>query len=227
MLVDFLYYLAHLEGIELLIGIVSMLLTYAVLVLVVLPVHEFAHAFVAYLCGDNTAKWQGRLTLNPFAHLTVYGTVMLVLCGFGTARPVPVNPMNFRNRKRDSVLVSLAGPLSNLLMAVLSVAIFCVVVLVSKDIAVWQITGLICLNILLPINVTLAVFNLLPIPPLDGSRLWSTFLPLKWRMLMEQYSNYFIMGLFAVLLFTNWLDVPLNLLTNAVEKGIFALFGLL
>ena len=206
--------------------VVFMVLTYAVLVLVVLPFHEFAHALVAYWCGDRTAKWQGRLTLNPFAHLTLYGTLMLVLCGFGTARPVPVNPMNFRNRKRDSVLVALAGPLSNLFLAVASVAIYCVVILVSDSYAVWQIAGMTCLGILLPINVTLAVFNLLPIPPLDGSRLWSTFLPAKWRWTMEQYSQYFILALFALLLFTNVLDKPLNLLTVAVEKAIFSLFGL-
>ena len=194
------------------------MITYAVLVLLVLPLHEFAHAYVAYLCGDNTAKWQGRLTLNPFAHLTLFGTLMLVVCGFGTARAVPVNPMNFRNRKRDSVLVSLAGPLSNLLMAILAVGIFCVVLAIGHPVAV-RIAAMVCLDILLPINVTLAVFNLLPIPPLDGSRLWSTFLPLKWRILMEQYSQYFIIALF-VLLTTGVLDGPLNLLTRLVTKGI-------
>ncbi len=204
--------------------VVFLVLTYAVLILVVLPFHEFAHAFVAHLCGDNTAKWQGRLTLNPFAHLTLFGTLMLVVCGFGTARAVPVNPMNFRNRKRDSVLVSLAGPLSNLLMAVVAVGIFCLVVLVGNYAAI-QIAAMVCLDILLPINITLAVFNLLPIPPLDGSRLWSTFLPLRWRLLLEQYSNYFIIALF-LLLMTGVLDYPLNLLTNLVAKGIFALFGL-
>lgn len=205
--------------------VVFLVLTYAILVLVVLPFHEFAHAFVAHLCGDDTAKWQGRLTLNPFAHLTLYGTLMLVLCGFGTARAVPVNPMNFRNRKRDSVLVALAGPLSNLLMAILAVAVFCVVTLLSDSYLAFEIAYMTCLQILLPINVTLAVFNLLPIPPLDGSRLWSTFLPLRWRLAMEQYSNYFIIGLF-VLLMTGVLDKPLELLTELVAGGIFALFGL-
>ncbi|MBQ8684272.1 MAG: site-2 protease family protein [Clostridia bacterium] len=205
--------------------VVFLVLTYAILVLVVLPFHEFAHAYVAHLCGDDTAKWNGRLTLNPFAHLTLYGTVMLVLCGFGTARPVPVNPMNFRNRKRDSILVSLAGPLSNLLMAVLAVGIFCVVVSVTDSVVAYTIAYMTCLQILLPINVTLAVFNLLPIPPLDGSRLWSTFLPIRWRVMMEQYSNYCIIALF-VLLMTGVLDGPLNALTNLVANGIFALFGL-
>ena len=205
--------------------VVFLVLSYAILVLVVLPFHEFAHAYVAYRCGDNTAKWQGRLTLNPFAHLTLYGTVMLVLCGFGTARPVPVNPMNFRNRKRDSVLVALAGPLSNLLMAVLAVAVFCLVVLATDSYVARELAYMTCLEILLPINVTLAVFNLLPIPPLDGSRLWSTFLPARSRMMLEQYSHYFIIGLF-VLLMTGVLDGVLSGLTNLVANGIFALFGL-
>ena len=194
-------------------------------IIVGLSFHEFAHAYVAYLCGDNTAKWQGRLTLNPFAHLTLYGTVMLVLCGFGTARPVPINPMNFRNRKRDSVLVALAGPLSNLLIAILSVAIFCLVVLTGSSVAI-SIAAMVCLQILFPINITLAVFNLLPIPPLDGSRLWSTFLPLRWRITLEQYSQFFIIALF-VLLMTGVLDGPLDALSNLVAKGVFALFGLI
>ncbi|MBQ9859578.1 MAG: site-2 protease family protein [Clostridia bacterium] len=204
--------------------VVFLVLSYAILVLVVLPFHEFAHAFVAHLCGDDTAKWQGRLTLNPFAHLTLYGTLMLVLCGFGTARPVPVNPMNFRNRKRDSVLVALAGPLSNLLMAMLAVAIYCVVMLVSDSYLAQGLAYMTCLQILLPINVTLAVFNLLPIPPLDGSRLWSTFLPLRWRLTLERYSNFCIIGLF-VLLMTGVLDRPLDWLTEVVLTGVFALFG--
>ena len=204
--------------------IVFLVLTYAVLILVVLPFHEFAHAFVAHLCGDDTAKWNGRLTLNPFVHLTVYGVVMLVVCGFGTARPVPVNPMNFRNRKRDSILVSLAGPLSNLLMAVLSVAIFCLVAMTRNMLAI-EIAIMVCLQILFPINITLAVFNLLPIPPLDGSRLWSTFLPVKWRITLEQYSQYFILALF-VLLMTGVLDGPLNMLTSLIGNAVFRMFGL-
>lgn len=104
--------------------IVFMLLGYAVVIFVALPFHEMAHAFAADRLGDHTAKWNGRLTMNPLKHLDVLGTVMICLCGFGYAKPVPVNPYNFKHPKRDMALTALAGPLSNLLMAALSLAIF-------------------------------------------------------------------------------------------------------
>ena len=104
--------------------IVFMLLGYAVVIFVALPFHEMAHAFAADRLGDHTAKWNGRLTMNPLKHLDVLGTVMICLCGFGYAKPVPVNPYNFKHPKRDMALTALAGPLSNLLMAALALAIF-------------------------------------------------------------------------------------------------------
>lgn len=198
---------------------------YALLVLVVMPVHEFAHAWAAHLCGDDTAKWNGRMTLNPMAHLTVPGVVLLVLFGFGYARPVPVNTFNLRHGKRDFILVSLAGPLSNLLMAILSVGIFCVIASVSRSMTVIHIASLVFISILMRINITLAIFNMLPIPPLDGSRLWSSLLPSRWAMVLEQYSQYFIIAMF-VLLFAGVLDAPLNFLENAVTLLIFRMFGL-
>lgn len=198
---------------------------YALLVLVVMPVHEFAHAWAAHLCGDDTAKWNGRMTINPMAHLTVPGVALLVLFGFGYARPVPVNTFNLRHGKRDFILVSLAGPLSNLLMAILSVGIFCVIASVSRSMTVIQMASLVFISILMRINITLAIFNLLPIPPLDGSRLWSSLLPTRWAMILEQYSQYFIIAVF-VLLFTGVLDAPLNFLENAITLLIFRMFGL-
>ena len=104
-------------------SILYLMFGYAVLILLILPVHELAHAYAAHLCGDDTAKWHGRLTLNPFKHLDVWGTAMMLTVGIGYAKPVPVNPRNFRNYKRDMILVALAGPLSNLLMAVAALSV--------------------------------------------------------------------------------------------------------
>lgn len=202
-----------------------LILGYAILVLLILPFHEFAHAWVAHKCGDDTAKWHGRLTLNPFVHLTLPGTLLLVFCGFGYAKPVPVVSRNFRHYKRDMILVALAGPLSNLLLAVLAVALFSVSLLFVHNYTVLLWLKFLLLDVLMSVNITLAVFNLLPIPPLDGSRLWSTLLPGKWAYTLERYSRYSTLILFALLI-TGILDGPLYWLTNAVTAAIFAVFGL-
>lgn len=206
-------------------SILYLMFGYAVLILLILPVHELAHAFAAHLCGDDTAKWHGRLTLNPFKHLDVWGTVMMLTVGIGYAKPVPVNPRNFRNYKRDMILVALAGPLSNLLLAVAAVAIFRVSLFFVTDEAVFNALWLILIKVIASVNISLAVFNLLPIPPLDGSRLWSGLLPGKWAYFLEVNSRYITMGLF-VLLMTGVLDGPLLALRNGVFTILFALFEL-
>ena len=205
--------------------LVFLFLGYAILVLLILPFHEFAHAFVAHLCGDDTAKWHGRMTLNPFVHLDPIGTGMLVLCGFGYAKPVPVVSRNFRHYKRDMILVALAGPASNLLMAVVSVGVFCLVLPLVQDEALFWSLKYVFIDVLMSINVTLAVFNLLPIPPLDGSRLWSTLLPGRWAYNLERYSQYATTLIF-VLLILGVLDGPLNFLTGLVTQFILGLYGL-
>ena len=206
-------------------SILYLMFGYAVLILLILPVHELAHAFAAHLCGDDTAKWHGRLTLNQFKHLDVWGTAMMLTVGIGYAKPVPVNPRNFRNYKRDMILVALAGPLSNLLMAVAAVAIFRVSLFFVTDYNVLLALWLILIDVIASVNISLMVFNLLPIPPLDGSRLWSSLLPGKWAYFLEANSRYITMGLF-VLLMTGALDGPLSALHNGVFTILFALFGL-
>ena len=206
-------------------SILYLMFGYAVLILLILPVHELAHAFAAHLCGDDTAKWHGRLTLNPFKHLDVWGTAMMLTVGIGYAKPVPVNPRNFRNYKRDMILVALAGPLSNLLMAVAAVAIFRVSLFFVTDYSVILALWLILIDVIASVNLSLMVFNLLPIPPLDGSRLWSSLLPGKWAYFLEANSRYVTMGLF-VLLMTGALDGPLSALHNGVFNLLFALFGM-
>lgn len=205
-------------------SILYLLFGYAVLILLIMPVHELAHAFAAHLCGDDTAKWHGRLTLNPFKHLDVWGTVMMLTVGIGYAKPVPVNPRNFLHYKRDMILVALAGPLSNLLLAVAAVAVFRVSLFFVTDELVFDALWLVLIDVIASVNISLMVFNLLPIPPLDGSRLWSSLLPGKWAYVLERNSRYITMGLFALLML-GVLDGPLTALHNAVFNLLFALFG--
>ena len=186
-------------------GILYMMLAYAVILFLTLPVHELAHGLMAHWCGDDTAKWHGRLSLNPLRHLDLWGTLMILTVGIGYAKPVPVNPRNFRKYKRDMILVALAGPLSNFLMALVATILRRVCFMFG-----WGIVILI-LDIIISVNISLMVFNLLPIPPLDGSRLWSSLLPGRWAYTLEQYSRYITMGLF-VLLFSGVLDRPLYVL---------------
>jgi len=204
-----------------------LILSYALLVLVALPVHEWAHAFAAYKLGDETAKWNGRLTLNPLKHLDLIGTVMLVLCGVGYAKPVPVNPYYFNNSKRGMALTSLAGPLANFTMA------FAAMVLSSVLYAVFGVTHFMAVSILAlvleifaNINISLTVFNLLPIPPLDGSNIFAAFLPDKWNYTVQRYQQYITAGLFALLLL-GALNVPLALLQDGFRAVINFLVGLL
>ncbi len=205
--------------------VLYLFLGYAVLILLILPVHEFAHAYVAHLCGDDTAKWNGRLTLNPFRHLDVWGTVMMLTVGIGYAKPVPVIARNFRNYKRDMILVALAGPLSNFLMAFLAVGLFRVSFFFNFSLEVYEALAMILVYTIASVNVSLMVFNLLPIPPLDGSRLWSSLLPPKWSYVLETNSRYITIGLF-VLMMSGVLDVPLSLFRSVVFTLIFGVFGL-
>ncbi len=219
-----LYFMQNREWMEF-IDVLYLLLGYAALILLIMPVHELAHAYVAHLCGDDTAKWNGRLTLNPFKHLDVMGTVMMLTVGIGYAKPVPVIPRNFRHYKRDMILVALAGPLSNFAMAFAAVGLFRVCLFFVTDAAVYEALTMILVHTIASVNVSLMVFNLLPIPPLDGSRLWSSLLPGKWSYTLERYSQYITLGLF-VLMMSGVLDGPLSVFRSAVFSLLFGIFGL-
>lgn len=214
-------------------GVMFMLCGYALLLFVMMPLHEWAHAFAADRQGDPTPRLYGRLSLNPLRHLDWFGALMIVAVGIGYAKPVPVNPLNFRNPKRGMVLTALAGPLSNLLMALVSLTLFRLIVLAcgnglyaigsmvyyTSDVVYYAY--LILVQVLAGVNIGLAVFNLLPIPPLDGSRLWEPLLPAKWVYTLNRYEQYVRIGL-LVLLFSGALDVPLSLLRQGVG-GLFCL----
>ncbi|MGM9925835.1 MAG: site-2 protease family protein [Bacillus sp. (in: firmicutes)] len=166
--------------------------------LIAFTVHEFAHAYVAYKFGDPTAKEQGRLTLNPKEHIDPLGTLLILIAGFGWARPVPVTRNNFKNPRLAGVLVSLAGPLSNLLIAAIAYAVWYGLLGAGVQPAqyVYQF-----MNQLIGLNILLFVFNLLPIPPLDGYRIVEDIVSPNVRAKMTQYEQYGML-IFLILLFT-------------------------
>lgn len=204
--------------------LVMLLVSYALLILVMLPVHELAHAFVATKLGDNTPRWHGRLTINPFAHLDLWGTLMLVLFGFGYAKPVPVNPRNFRNPRRDMALVALAGPLSNLLMAFVVLLLYRLLAFLPAVSGIAVIVISLLVYVVVPVNISLAVFNLLPIPPLDGSRIFSAILPPRAAFWMSQ-NEQTIRLILIVLLATGALSTPINYLSDKVFEILLKVCG--
>jgi Zn-dependent protease len=159
--------------------------------------HEYAHAFVAYKFGDMTAKNQGRLTLNPLKHLDPFGTILIIIAGFGWARPVPVNRFFFKNPRLAGVLVSIAGPLSNLILAVLGVLITSAFVRFGSP----NENLINFLYIFITLNAVLFIFNLIPLPPLDGYRVIEDLAPNDFRAKMTQYEQYG-MFIFIILVIT-------------------------
>ena len=159
----------------------STILASIVAIAVAISVHEFGHAYSAHLLGDDTAKMYGRMTLNPAKHIDIMGLIAMLIVHIGWAKPVPVNPNNFRNYKLGNVLVSLAGAIGNILAAIV-----CVFVMKSAKLEAIQTIS----NVTLIYNVGFAAFNLLPIPPLDGWGIISTFIPYKYNDLVYKYEAY-------------------------------------
>ena len=202
-------------------------------ILIALTFHEYAHGYVAYRCGDDTALKLGRLTLNPIKHLDPIGTICMILFHFGWARPVPVNSRNFKKPRRDMILVALAGVTMNLILA------FCGILLLRILLAIWEgvsDSGSFGADLLYvtctffmwfaSLNIYLAVFNLLPIPPLDGSRILTALLPAKIAFTIHQYERYISLVL-VLLLCLGLLRTPLSYVHNLVYNGMDWLVGLL
>lgn len=177
-----------------------------------MPIHELSHGWVAYKLGDNTAKNQGRLTLNPLAHLNPIGTIMIFLFGIGYAQAVPVNPHNFKNPKAGMAITSLAGPASNLIMGWISVWLYYICARILPYSSFSACVGYFFV-FAAQVNVMLAVFNLLPIPPLDGSKVLAAVLPSKAYFKYMHYERYIMIAL-LLMLFIGVLDRPIAFLTN-------------
>ncbi|TYR80213.1 site-2 protease family protein [Priestia megaterium] len=169
----------------------------AITLIIAFTLHEFAHAFVAYKFGDETAKKQGRLTLSPLSHLDPLGTLLLLIAGFGWARPVPVNRFFFKKPRLAGIMVSIAGPLSNLVLAFLGVAVWFLMLRFGVDTEPLYTF----FNLFITINIVLFLFNLLPFPPLDGYRVIEDLVPTTVRTRMTQYESWGIL-LFLLIVIT-------------------------
>lgn len=205
-------FLLNSNGSELIITLCVRLL----IIFTILPIHEYAHGYAARKLGDNTALIAGRLTLNPLAHVDPLGAILLLLFGFGWAKPVPVNPRNFANFRRDNALVAAAGPLSNLICAFVAIFVNRVILnLFSTSDSTVIFFIYYAIYYFAIINLSLAIFNLLPIRPLDGSNILAYFLPAKANAFLYKHTNVIQIVLF-VAIFLGLLSGPLSWLISKV-----------
>ena len=195
-------------------AIISFLLSVPIIILI-LSVHEYAHGLVAKKLGDPTAESLGRLTLNPLKHLDPIGFIMFIVLGIGYAKPVPINSRYFKKPKRDMALVGVAGPIANLIMSIIFAALikllFLLIQFIPMTAPVWTVTALSYIYQILYLgvfyNIAFAIFSLIPVPPLDGSRLLYAFLPSKALLWFQRYEQYFMWGLLGVFIVFNFLNI--------------------
>lgn len=198
----------------------------AIVLLTAIPIHEAAHAYVADKMGDPTGRYMGRLTLNPMAHFDLVGSIAMLAAGIGWAKPVPINPRNFREPKKGMAISAAAGPISNLIVAAISLSAAKILMYVSYQAGVNTVLSTLftIFNLMCSINISLAIFNLIPIPPFDGSRIFNYFLPDKFYFKVMEYEQYIVIGL-LIILFTGVLDVPLAILSNLIFGALDKLTG--
>lgn len=214
-------------------AIISFLLSVPVIILV-LSVHEYAHGYVAKKLGDPTAENLGRLTLNPLKHIDLIGFLMFLVVGVGYAKPVPINSRYFKKPRRDMALVGAAGPISNFLMAILFTGIIKILEVIFSFVPVaavpewtpaalgyaFQILGLGVFY-----NLAFMIFNLLPVPPLDGSRILYAFLPSKALLWVQKYERFFFWGILALFFLSSFLNIsPIGIAVDFLMKLLFKLF---
>lgn len=197
------------------------ILVRVLVVFTALPLHEFAHGWVARKLGDHTAERMGRLDLNPLHHFDPFGTTMLLLTGYGWAKPVPINPVYFKNPKKGMALTALAGPVSNILLAAVLMIVYKLLYFFVPQNPVTDMLVMM-FSIMISTNISLAVFNLLPCPPLDGAKIFGVFLPDRIYWSVMQYERYIMMALFGLVMF-GFLDRPLSMLTGLMQRLILFL----
>ena len=205
-------------------------------ILIAITFHEFAHAFAADKLGDDTPRRQGRLSLNPFTHLDLFGTIMLVFAGFGWGKPVEINPRNFNrdiSLNKAEAIVAAAGPIMNFIVAILFEIVLCLMIKFVPDLYVvggdifatsemWRVVAQIVMSII-SINIGLGVFNLIPLPPLDGSKILSGFLPYNARNWLDSHSQIFEL-IFIALWIVGILSLIISPLISIINNGITNLF---
>ena len=195
-------------------------------VLIALTFHEFAHGYMAYKLGDPTAKNFGRLTLNPLKHLDPIGTICMIFFHFGWAKPVPINSRYFKKPRRDMALTAAAGPIMNFILALFGMLVCRILTKIfvafpaqSAFVNYIQYAALTLFSYFHMLNLSLGVFNLIPIPPLDGSRIFYIFLPPKWYFGVMKYEKYIQLAL-LVLLWTGLLSRPLSAAVSWISGGM-------
>lgn len=185
--------------------------------LVATTIHEFSHAYLADRLGDPTPRIQGRLTLNPLAHLDPVGTLMMIFFHFGWGKPVQVNPRYFRVPLRDAAIVSLAGPLSNFIVA------FALALFLKESYFLLPVWSQSLFETILDVNLVLGIFNLLPFPPFDGSKVLGLFMPRRW---VGAYEHFLDKGLFYVIMFIlfDYMIISQLLGTSLIQLTVFRIF---
>ena len=197
-------------------------------VLIAITFHEFAHGIVAYKLGDNTAKMEGRLSLNPLNHLDPIGTLMLLVAGFGWGKPVHVNPSNYTRKismEKGEAIVSIAGPAMNLLLAIIFTMIYYAIYKFTGVAFLMSTVGkviMLLLQYIIAINIGLGIFNLIPLPPLDGSKIIMPLLPYNAKQWFRNNEQIFYI-IFVVIWITGMASVIISPVINAVSTGIMNL----
>lgn len=210
-------------------GDIGQLILFIPVILLSISFHEYSHGWVADRLGDPTARYEGRLTLNPLKHFNPLGFFMMLVAGFGWATPVPVNPNNFKNPSRGMLYTALAGPIANMILAVASSLLYVIMyyvavgVGISSDFAreLYNNCALL-LSYMMYLNISLAVFNLIPVYPLDGSRILGYFMPVKYHNFMAKYGNYIQIAFMLVVVLTSVVSNFIGWVQSGVANALIS-----